>query len=683
MNSAAIKDLIYVLLDQTDGGMDAESIHNALDGRNGFDITKRRMKSLLKEMYEEDIIRRDNVSDGTRGRPPYIYYVDESEDTDLEIVPESVRVRGELTIDSVEGLPEGIYWDIVEKQLDSSQVVESIKEAAPEIAELDPVDTLLEMLDWTVNRLNELGEELANLQEEGKVREFRNVRDRYDNLHYWAEGYFHRFWRLHRFEDPGADHLHLPDHDDFLEARRNEDELPQAAFTRESARKQFESRAFGDSLISKCRIDEDAKDAVGTDSSYAEVSLPNRSRLAPETTFQLFAGAAALKHEDRKFTDFDFNPQSLRDIRRRQSFTKGLLVSPEAQPQLGEGELEKSRYAAMELRLYKECNRVIDGDADWVPYGTTTGELSDYTGPDVMFLDGRVTPLVHQISDFVADGLYGELCRREIREFGKLTDYASEENWHTDTTFAGVVKRPAISWFSPIVFWYLETEYWDDNGKATEYVHSPPISDVILPHILFLGLTEANEPPSQDEIYTTFRVLRRFYDHSIEEYDLPPVGTDDELIDIDDREEWMSCFSAIQDRKEEFGAETMDLANFKEFRFADLCANVGTLMCYAGPPNLYQDQTREGIRLPRMEILTNPPGDAESRMIRALSIYAKTNYPDEDHAEGGFSTMNDVEVIVPEVIVDADDVAKEVRDFMREDVERDLLEVVRQLQQSR
>lgn len=63
----------------------------------------------------------------------------------------------------------------------------------------------------------------------------------------------------------------------------------------------------------------------------------------------------------------------------------------------------------------------------------------------------------------------------------------------------------------------------------------------------FKLLSESNGPPSSDETYITFRVLHRFYDNSVRQEDLPPEDTDDDLIDVDSIDGWMS-FSFYDDR---------------------------------------------------------------------------------------------------------------------------------------
>ncbi|PSP12546.1 MAG: hypothetical protein BRC56_00395 [Cyanobacteria bacterium SW_9_47_5] len=291
-------------------------------------------------------------------------------------------------------------------------------------------------------------------------------------------------------------------------------------------------------------------------------------------------------------------------------------------------------------------------------------------------MDGRVTPLVHQRAQFSSTSIYGELVRQEIREFGRIVDYADKNNWHTETAFAGVVKSPALSWLAPLVFWYLETKFSDESD--CKRIYRPPIPDVRLPHLLFAGLSEANGAPDEDEIFTTFRALRRFYDHSIPEYDLPPKGDDGELIKTDSRNDWMSHFRMVQERKQEvYDAETIKLEKFKSFRFAELCANVGTVMCYAGPPNLYQDRGVERMRLPRIEILANPPRDTSEEMHSALSLYAKNNYPDEDHTmKSDNDDVDDIPLVVPGVIVRSDEMAKEVREMLSTDIKQDIMGLV-------
>jgi len=293
-----------------------------------------------------------------------------------------------------------------------------------------------------------------------------------------------------------------------------------------------------------------------------------------------------------------------------------------------------------------------------------------------MFIDGRLTPLVHRQSEFLKVGLYGQLVRREIREFAKLADYAEAEDWKTGTVFAGVVKRPGISWFSPLVFWYLETQCREEVEVDPRRVYRPPISDIVLPHLLFVGLSEQNGAPGDGEAYSTARVLRRFSDNSIPRYDLPPEDENGEPIDLNDREQWMEYFDDVRERREDRGRETINLEKFERFGFAELCANVGTLMCYTGPSNLYQGEVPEAVRLPRIEVLVNPPGDAADELHEAISLYAKKNVEDEEHLAEGFSDINDLPVVVPSVITLSDEMAKAASDRMKEEVGDNIQQLV-------
>ena len=706
MTQDQVRDSIVTVLGQADGGLTVEDIQEALDQQFGIERGERSLQDELKQMVEDEVLDRERLSDGTPGRPPYYYFVNgsvessEKRDTDGvpddsalgdedDIIPLDITSRGDVELQeddlkSVSGLPDGVYWDIVENQLENSQLVSRIKEAASEIATLDPLETVLNMLGWTVEQLNNMGRRLWRLHNEGKTGQVRVLRDLYDDLAGWASRFFHEFWQLTPFDREGPDVLRIPEHGEFLGVR-NEEELDevQAEVRLDKAREILDQRIFGDEFVHLTSIDESVTDVVGTDSSVARVSLPNKSRLTPETGFELFAGAAALDHDERRFTDFDFDPTDLKEYRRRAAFRRGLILSEQATPQLLEGQVRKARFAALDLRQYREANRIIDDEANWRPHGDVGGELGDYTGPDVMFLDGRLTPIVHLMSEFASDDIYGELVRREIREFAQLSELASDDSWETDSVFAGVVKQPGISWFAPIVFWYLETQHDGDvdrdQNAVIRNISQPPISDVVLPHLLFLGLSESHGPPDADETYITFRVLRRFYDNSIRQEDLPPQDPGGDSIEVDSMDGWMSFFERVQERKEEWDRETIDLEKYHRFGFASACANVGSLMCYAGPPNLYQAHQQGVIRLPRIEVLTTPADDAPEKLNRAVSAYALKNYSDDDHSVEGFSALDEVPVVVPRVIVESDKIAKYARDRISEDITHEIQKAVREL----
>jgi hypothetical protein len=708
MANQDLESAIIRALQNMDGAVPVEDLRNELKVEYGVDRGKRAIQTRLRDMAEGGAVDRARIKTSGPGRPPYYYFLptdDMSVSNDPgeipeftalsdeeEIVPMELSSRGEVSLQDAnseadQGLPDGVYWDIVEKQLDSSKLVQRIEEAAPDIAELDPLETLLDMVQWTVDQINKLGKRMGELHEKGASGQVRTIRDRYENLAGWARRYFHEFWQLTSFSSHGQNVLRIPEKEEFFDTGKDpRGDIEGAKFDRQKARDHLEGRVFGDRIIERIEISESTTNVVGTDSSVARVSLQNESRLTPETVFELYAGAAALDHDDRRFTDFDFSPANLKEYRQREAFRKGLLLSENALPQLKESQVKKARFAALDLRQYREVMRVVKNDVSWRPHGDVDEQLGDYTGSDLMFMDGRLTPIVHLMSEFHSDDLYGELVRKEMQHFARVAELARKDNWETDTTFAGVVKEPGISWFAPIVFWYLETQHDgdldQDSDGAIRNVWQPPLSDVVLPHLLFRGLAEANGVPEENESFSTFRVLRRFYDNSIPSRDIPPRGPDDQLIDTESMDGWMSYFERVQERRKSFDRETVDLDTYRKFGFAPACANMGSLMCYAGPPNLYTAHQRNPIRLPRLEVLVNPPRDSKKQMREAISAFALKHYSDDDHSVDGYDRLEEVPVVVPRVIVESDKIAKYARDRISEDVTHDIHETVQDLNSS-
>jgi len=113
-----------------------------------------------------------------------------------------------------------------------------------------------------------------------------------------------------------------------------------------------------------------------------------------------------------------------------------------------------------------------------------------------------------------------------------------------------------------------------------------------------------------------------------------------------------------------------------------LCANVGTLMCYAGPPNLYRGEVPEAVRLPRIETLVNPPEDAPHDLHRAISLFAKSTIEDDEHEAEGYtdSDIRDLPVVVPSVIGLSDEVAKVASQRMQDELSNNMRRVVAALQ---
>lgn len=716
-----IDELVWMVNAREERGVTADEVEQALHER-GVDVSERKVRYELDDMVDKGLLRRQQgPSLGSPGRPPMLYYHSDKVD---ELLPsgDTIGEEGEIeheefsspdndrkpSFDAGEGVEYTIESDraeetirreveeadqaptefdfideIREQHLSKSDVAREIRAIAPELLEVDPRDLLIELTEWTLTAIDNLGERLVEAHHDNRLREERRIKTKLEGLLRFTEWYLGKVYRLDFVEDGAEAILTVPDIKDYYDVPEGGGP-PRTSFDKAAARDKLVNRVFGEHFLDIWEID-NVEAVAGTDSSIAEVHIPNpRDPLVRKTEIDLFTGAAALQRESEAYTDYDFDPETLKRSNRQDAFRDGLMSSRRIRG-LTDSELQKSRYAALDLRMYNQTIRVVTDRANWEPVGRRGGQKSR-PEPDVVYGDGRVMPLVHQISDYLQRGLYGDLARNEMRRYAELLAHIDENNTLVDTTFAGVVKHSHLTWLAPLVFFYLEV---DEDEKAPESpedvpddVFQPPINDPVIAHLLADGINqqrqEIDRDISEDKVIVTFRVLRRFYDHSLDRSrDFPlTYKLSNGVVDVDSETDWEKYFDEFIEDRENRGYKTIGKDEMKIFR--NLCARAATVMVYAAPCRLYENDSdlAQQFVLPRIEVAKSPArGPAEVEMKRAVSGFALTYNVDHDHTFDHYSTMDDTPVLVPDVIREADLAAK----FVKKGVGRKFEQEFRQL----
>lgn len=700
-----LKDEVMKIMGNIQTGQKTSQLMDLLEESLDEDIAERTLQESLKELHREGRLSRERMSDGSPGAPPYYYFLpdpgsyEEPDDLDeaddyVELNGEKypVQFRGDVTPPD-ESEQRDLLLEIADQHLKDADYVKEIKSNAPEIAEEDPRELLVEFVEWTANKINKKGKELYQLQESGKIREFTRKKDELQEFIGWAEKYFQRVYRLDYEGKTGVKKsdqkiMEMPEIKDFYsDGVSNEEEVPQVSLNKQAVRQRLEERIFGESVIMEVEK-EDVSDftAAGTDASVAEIDLPSDHPQMTQTVFKLFTGAAALRKADQSYTDFDFEPESFKRYRDREAFRDGLLVSNRVFHELTDSQQEKSEYAAMDLRQYNENMRVATNRANWRPVGEIKEDEVDLQGPEIIYSDGRIFPLVHQISDYESTNIYGQLVRNEVRRFAEMMEAAKDDYLMVNSIFAGVVKNPGINLVSPLVFWYIYGKN-GENGKeeVPEEIYRPNLSESMVSHLLFAGLSEHPEFEDDEKIFSTFRILRRFHEVSLDfDRDIPPTTNGGEIIDFTSPEAWKDYFRERIADKEERGYPTLDLDDYDPFVLA--CAQSATVTTFAAPKSLYSgplDSSDLRLLLPRMEVGIAKQHDPEEKMRKVLSWYAENPEMDDAHSSGDFSGVSEMPVLVPSVIVESDSAAKFARDTMGDDVREELRKIIKKLRNQR
>lgn len=706
MKIERLKDEVMKVMGELQSGQKVSHLKDTLDRTLDEEVSERTLQEAVKELHEKGQLSREKMSDGSPGAPPYYYFLsnpesdqeDEQEEENkdfIEIDGEKfpVQFRGDITPPD-ETEQRDLLLEIADKHLKDADYVQEIKGVASELEEKDPRELLLDFARWTKVKINENGEELYDLQENGEIREFTRRKDELQEFISWAKQYFQTIYRLDYQGKSGIDKeeqkiMEIPDASEFYSEASSKDEISHAKLDEEAARERLNERVFGESVIlSSEATDVEDYTVAGTDASVAEIDLPSSHPQMTKTAFSIFTGAAALRKADQSYTDFDFEPENFKRFRDREAYREGLLVSKRLFYELTDSQKEKSEYAAMDLRQYNENMRVARNRANWRPVGNARDEKVDLQGPEIIYSDGRIFPLVHQISDYENRKIYGDLVRNEVRRFAEMIEAAKQENLMVDSTFAGVVKNPGINMVSPLVFWYIYGKN-GDNGECEvpEEIYRPTLSESMVTHLLFAGLTEAYDDYKGEEgAFSTFRILRRFHEVSLDfDRDIPPTKPDsNEIIDVTSPQEWKEYFSNRIEDKEDRDHPTLDIKQYRPFITA--CAQASTVSAFAAPKNLYSTSLdTEDLRMliPRIEVAVAEERDPEQEMKETLSWYAENPKMDDDHASDQFSGTSEMPIVVPSVIVDSDSAAKFARDTMGDDVREELRDIINKLRKER
>jgi len=785
-----IRPRVNDVLQSANRGWTVDEVHGAVTDIDGVDASKRLVREVLEGLVDEGEAEKKRVDGEGPGRPPFQYLhtsVVAEEDNILDVLRNSespppsetifdnfevetdgIRTTGdeqeEIEEDEAEaaGFGDDAFTDIAESHLDESTYIDQIKSVAPPLTDENPVNLAAEMAVWCMQWIDEVGREAHAEYTTGNLDRYWRLRRRLEGLLGLADWYFVRLYRLDLLTvrnesfDNGTRGFHrLPAPEDYYQVDEDDpdEEFPTLPFVvddeqdeeiveqqRAALREHLDERIHGDTVLDAFEINS-VDDAAATDGSVADVRLPNRrNALARETTVQLFSGAAALDRGDRHYTDYDFTPERFRDFRERGAFKEGLMMSPRVFPELSRGQLNKARQAAMDLRQSNENERTARNLADWEPVGESSGADPE-SGPDVLFADGRVFPLVHQYPDYNNPRIYGELVRNEVKRFVETVQMFDDHYTSVDTDFVGVVKMSMLSFLAPMVFWYLDVERNDEvpttPADATDDldvetaiprdVVSPRLMDAVVANLLFLGLVEDPDehdvPIDEDHSFVTFRVPRHFWEASVEGRDIPPIHpATDEWIDTRSQGEWLEYIGLRAVESELHGADAVgvdsqaiheyatgsqhDLADpndrlavledvFNEDPwkwFAAACAQSSVVMTYGAPQAVYINVADlEGLdepllMLPRFETAVSrwTSGDGEAALKRGLSWFAENPDLDQQHPFvelGGASQDHDegLPILVPGVVTDSDDAARMVQRLMGPKAEQKLGEILDEL----
>jgi hypothetical protein len=705
-----IQSIIELLAQKPDGLEVDEIIHHLSAEDNN--VSPRGIRNLINRLAKEGRLIKRKRHGTKRGKPPQAYFHPDNLPQQTSIFENISGVdtqrshsisrteieKAELDPKELESQNQArsVLERIAANHLHSEAYGKAIIDIAPQLANENPVDLLVEMACWVVKDLNELGDKIQQKWQLGETEEVKKLAARLNERLIWTKNYLQRFWRLDRSVDEIPGILDLP-----AQPKNFFQNGARAELNKEAAREKLLHRILGKKLIEEqVPPANQHKAAVGTDASIANIFLNHTSgSFIPPDPVVVTTSAAAMVVDDnnpklQQYQDFDIFPDKLREYEDYNAAQHGLVLSPEVMRPLGAEGFKRSQIVAMELRQYNQDFRVSTRSADWRPVGNVP-ELGINPKPTLIFRDGRIFPVVHRINFYEADNLYGQIVRNQIEKFADVI-HNTLSSPMGEITYGAVVKNPELSWLAPLVFWYLHIHEIKAEGRVlvnSDDVYKAPFADTAVSHLLFLGMAKQSENFTQEKHFVSCRVLRRFSDIAFVDTSLPVIISENShsrLVDEDDIDDWLSFISQrIVNKQEKYEHNILDESDYAPFIY--ICHKVGVLMCYAAPTSAYEmivksDSGGGHFLIPRLEVAINLEKKFDSyqkNLDKMLSWLAAGHWElDRGHTQSGFDigeTQNNFPVLLPDVTLYADETARFARDKLSEEIEDEIRSLVTEL----
>ncbi len=336
---------------------------------------------------------------------------------------------------------------------------------------------------------------------------------------------------------------------------------------------------YGHSVIEKFSMEKSKlpMHIGGSDASNQPISLSSVLPWLMEHSEINIITAVGVKHDiynDTEILDRYPEPKVLAQYERNQAIEEGLLIPPPGTLGFNPEMADRVREAAMDLRQYiKDFDLLFKSEP----------------AVKIQFRDGRIFPLEHRLQDAIQPNLHGDMVRASLKAFRNITNMIGTENG--ESLYCGFVKRPGTSIIAPLVMWYIGFGSSDkfkvpiDPDMTLEDFLKSHYSDNFIINQLFSVLGETLK---DDEIYLTFRLLRRY--QSLEESYVQNFEPSS------DRDIWMKRLEKFA--KEVYGESMTDEG--VEI-IANLCARASVLQFYCSLcVNPYYEPH---VQIPRFELL--------------------------------------------------------------------------------
>ncbi len=572
-----LKRVLIELLKSTEKPMSVGNILGELSDE--YDVRPSTIRQALRELEKDKKIVSFTEDTDSAGRPRKLY---------RPIEREAVREENTLTREAIER--KNLLRDLIHDSagrystIPFERVQNIFKMAAEKLLKEDPRVLFLQYANWLQERHRTEIDLYKKNRDEGLRQEAEKHRRNIESLAKFGDSVFTRMLgvptqiREKGTLEPGPFRLKLNWRSLEDDSNIDNDELM----------KYISWSVYGPSVIEAFSISglEPPIHVGGSDTSVQPITLSTLLPWLVERSEMNIITAVGVRYDiyrDVRDLDRQPEPKVLAEYERTQAIEEGLLIPPSGT--LGyRPEMEnRIREAAMDLRQYIK-------DFDLM--------FSNEPAVKISFRDGRIFPMEHRLSDALQLGLHGDMVRSALKAFRNITNIIGTENG--ETLYCGFVKRAGVAIVAPLVIWYIgfgsaegSNPSLDPEMTLEDYLSSP-FSDNYVVNQLFSVI---RDKLGEDEVYITFRVLRRY--QSMEE----PIVQN--FTPSADRKEWFQRLADIKSyvfgsSSEETGLELI----------ANLCARAAVVQFYCSlsiNPN-YEPHAR----LPRIEFLLPFPDFAET-----------------------------------------------------------------------
>ncbi len=333
---------------------------------------------------------------------------------------------------------------------------------------------------------------------------------------------------------------------------------------------------------------------MGVDSSTAPINIiiPNITRRPLSLIVNTVVGITEREGKPLLFP----RPETIEKLDSYSAEEEGFLIRPDTLSSYPDYYRDRIREAQMNYLEYKFIDKALSPEpSDSDLYGKLKRP------PNIVFLDGRIFPYEHKLSDYVA--LHGKYVRKSIYAYVRLIRAA--DALRDIATITGVVKRGHLAYLWYIISWYMfrkeglinEDEFLDPSSLITE-------DDEMRDEYIALLILKKFYDPNRKELPRTFILIRRFY--AMDPVLRRAIGLTDSISKENDIMFWFKE-ATISEYVEEKGlagyVKDKGLEEDEAWFYAEACARGAVAMFYYVPPMPIKALDHKRIRIPRYEVL--------------------------------------------------------------------------------